>query len=567
MKNLAELVLNEVIKEVSLPDELLKFLYSLLVREEKEGFVTIWNRPTVLSREVADIYAYTLINIFRMLPAFSEAKDGLSTPIRTAIGLSRKEIDEQYSYIPIKFRPSFDRAEIQQNPLGLSPWSKLLNDLLDFRIGIEIPHSTRKLHTHIIGAPGAGKTQLIQQLITHDLKTDAAIVVIDSQKDLINKLKRSTLIPEHRLVLIDPIDSIKHPLALNMFDMGSYESRDPVAFERHINSVVEQLNFVFSAIFDSPLTDKQSVLFNYCIRLMLEHKDSTIFTLVDLLKNGPGAYQEHVAKLSDLAQTFFHTAFPPKVKGREPRSDFSHTRQEVLRRLYALLENPSVSRVFQSPKNNLNIDKEMDQGKVILISADRSLLKKAGCAFFGRYFLSLISQAMQNRANQPESGRRKAYVYVDECGDYLQTADTNVTDILEKGRKYNVGITLAHQHINQLPVEVFASVRSNTASKFAGMLSATDERQMKHEMRVDRISRIPLVFTSQIKGIGKPDIHVRPGIVENSPTRSDTEMQRIIQENRGKYCYQGSISTPEPEKEVKSDETKGIPEDPLADYT
>ena len=61
---------------------------------------------------------------------------------------------------------------------------------------------------------------------------------------------------------------------------------------------------------------------------------------------------------------------------------------------------------------------------------------------------------MQDRLNKPERQRRPTYVYVDECGDYLNSRDVNIEDILEKGRKFNVGITLAHQQIQQLPQDV-----------------------------------------------------------------------------------------------------------------
>src|SRR4051794_14123893 len=51
---------------------------------------------------------------------------------------------------------------------------------------------TRLTHTHIVASSGFGKTQLLQNYITHDLSEIAAgrrsIIVIDSQGDLIGKL-------------------------------------------------------------------------------------------------------------------------------------------------------------------------------------------------------------------------------------------------------------------------------------------------------------------------------------------------------------------------------------------
>jgi predicted ATPase len=572
----ADHVLNVVLKEIQPSDDLLNLLYALLAREEKGGYPALFQKPKAITHEHIDVYAHVIIEILKGLPHSVPANEGLSIPIYALRGWTPEDLVEQV-HIPVSFRTwEFERKKMrdlypgpQGGPFSLNSYSPLWHDLLYFNVGIRIPHRIRKLHTHVIGAPGAGKTQLLQQQISYDLETNASVIVIDSQRDLINTLMKSKLIPPERLVLVDPVDSVTHPLALNMFDTSAYDSTsDPIAFERQINSVVEQLNFVFSSIFDSELTDKQNLLFNFCIRLLLTIPRATIFTFVDLLDNGIDEYKEYVNQLPDLARKFFFNDF-----SRTDRSaaGYTNTRKEVSRRLYSLLETPSISRIFKSPENKLNIGREMDKGKVILISTDRSLLKNMGCSFFGRYFLALISQAMQDRANRRPEHRRKAYVYVDECGDYLQSADTNITDILEKGRKYNVGITLAHQHLGQLPPEAFQSVRSNTATKIAGSLSASDSRVMASEMRVDNISRKKLVFTASVADyLDGFEITVKPGIVENSETRTEEEMETVIQENRAKYCVEGEIEVDVPrksEKKPKRDEPKGVPEDPLAPYT
>src|SRR4051794_9336802 len=53
---------------------------------------------------------------------------------------------------------------------------------------------TRLTHTHIVASSGFGKTQLLQNYISHDLPQIAAgkrsIIVIDSQGDLIGKILR-----------------------------------------------------------------------------------------------------------------------------------------------------------------------------------------------------------------------------------------------------------------------------------------------------------------------------------------------------------------------------------------
>jgi Type IV secretion-system coupling protein DNA-binding domain len=61
------------------------------------------------------------------------------------------------------------------------------------RSPLVLPLSARFEHTHIVGGSGHGKTQLLQQLILYDLervsKGEASLIVIDSQGDMLGKIR------------------------------------------------------------------------------------------------------------------------------------------------------------------------------------------------------------------------------------------------------------------------------------------------------------------------------------------------------------------------------------------
>lgn len=527
--NFTEQVLHEIDNRYSIPGDFREFISLLLERE-------IGKYPN----SNPDKYAYYLLNYIGLLPELF--KTGYKLPIGALTGRN----NPSHKLKQLKFTPS----------------QKFKNNFFEYHVTFRFGHPLRKEHTYILGNTGSGKTQLIQQMISYDLETNASIIVIDSQGDLINTLKHSKLIDPERLVIIDPVDSVNNPLALNMFDIGDRSDLSPVELERHINGVVELLNFVFSAVMDSALTDKQSVVFNFCIRLLLIVPGATLETLVDILENGVEDYNGYVNRLPEVAKTFFFSSFHNK--------EYYQTRIQINRRLFTLLENPTISRLFKSNRNFLDISKEMDSGKVILISTDRSLLKRHGCAFFGRYFISLIAQAMQDRLNRPHEHRRKTYVYIDECGDYLQTDDVNITDILEKGRKYNVGITLAHQQVNQLPQNVFQAIKTNTAIKFVGTCSHSDSNALKHDMGVDSIVCHRLNFLTKLRSSTPFYVRVQAGLLENMEQRTDDELEAIMVMNRAKYSTRDAdqlVKDTTVEQTEKIDETKSIPKDPLSDYT
>ena len=101
-------------------------------------------------------------------------------------------------------------------------------------------------------------------------------------------------------------------------------------------------------------------------------------------------------------------------------------------------------------------------------------------AIFGRYMIALAMQAALERAADPETSRRPAFLYVDEAADYF---DQNIDTLLIQARKYKVGITLAHQHLDQLTSSLRASVMTNPAIRFVGGVSEKDAHAVDADMR------------------------------------------------------------------------------------
>ncbi|WP_417320790.1 hypothetical protein [Erythrobacter aureus] len=137
----------------------------------------------------------------------------------------------------------------------------------------------------------------------------------------------------------------------------------------------------------------------------------------------------------------------------------------MLRRLWGILENQTFERMFSHPRSRLDLFKEMNAGKVILINTAKDLLKEQGTEIFGRFFIAMIAQAAQERATLPEHKRTPTIVYVDEAQDYF---DRNIGLILAQARKYNVGIVLAHQYLGPLEPKLQEAFSANTAIRFAG---------------------------------------------------------------------------------------------------
>lgn len=358
-----------------------------------------------------------------------------------------------------------------------------------------IPQETRFEHHHIIAGSGHGKTQTLQYLIGKDLKAVAegnrSIIVIDSQGDLIRKVSRLKYFapgePLHdRICIIDPTD-IEWPVSLNLFDAGLKRLSDYPMLERErlTNSILELYDFVLGSLLSAEMTQKQSVIFRYVTRLMLQIPNATIHTLIELMQPGSEVrFAEHIAKLEGSSRRFFETEFVSR--------EFSATKQQVLRRLWGIMEKQTFERMFSHPGSKLDLFSEMNAGKVILINTAKDLLKEGGTEIFGRFFIAMIAQAAQERATLPESRRMDTMVYIDEAADYF---DRNIGVILSQARKYRVGMVLAHQYLGQLDTKLQDAFSANTSVKFAGGFVGREARSAAHMLNCS-----PELIEAQPKG-------------------------------------------------------------------
>lgn len=416
-----------------------------------------------------------------------------------------------------------------------------LVDLLTVPVPLHVPAELRFQHAHILGGSGHGKTQTLQTLILEDILEVAAgnatVVVMDSQGDLIEKISHlaefgpgGTL--EGKLTVIEPKD-IEFPIQLNFFDvnMERVSSYGPLMREQTINGIIELYNFVFGSLLGAELSSKQGTLFRYIARLMMHIPDANIQTLRQLMEpDGYERFKEPIASLGGTARRFFETEF----NGRE----FEQTKKQVLRRLWGILENQTFERMFSHPRNKLDIYKEMNEGRVILISTSKDLLKQEGTEIFGRFFIAMITQAILERAAIPEHERMPTYFYCDECHDYC---DENIALILEQARKYKLGICLSHQYLGQLDAKSQQAIAANTSLKMVGGVSAKDARQLAPDLRTTPQfieERQQGEFALHVRGLTSTAIpfQTKFGVLESMDRMTTQEFSVIRDEMRQKYA-------------------------------
>lgn len=80
---------------------------------------------------------------------------------------------------------------------------------------------------------------------------------------------------------------------------------------------------------------------------------------------------------------------------------------------------------------------------------------------------------MQARAAVSVSDRPATFAFIDEFQDYLHLP-TGVEHVLAQARSLGLGLTLAHQHLGQLPASVREAVLANGRSRVIFQVAASD---------------------------------------------------------------------------------------------
>ena len=412
------------------------------------------------------------------------------------------------------------------------------HEFLRASIPLRFTHEDRFSHMHVLGGSGAGKTQLLQNLILHDLKSDdrPALVIVDSQGDLINNISRLEVFhPEHGelrdcLTIISPKD-VKRPPALNIFDIqrDRLADYDEATKEQVTAGVIQTFDYLFTGLLGADLTAKQGVFFRFVARLMLSlpetlGRNATILDMLALMDDAT-PYLPAIEKLPPIQRQFFERDFlNPK------NTTFKQTREQIRYRLNAILENPTLARLFTSEQTRIDLFETLNEGGIVLVDTAKDFLKGAS-AHFGRIFISLVLQAVLERAAIPEWQRKPAFLIVDEAAAYF---DSNIDDLLTEARKYKLGCVFAHQFLDQCTPQLRSSLAANTSIKFAGSVSTNDARAMAPDMRTtaDFIVEQPrLHFAAHLRHVtpNAVSIPVSAGLLEAEP-RMDEHDYRLLRE-------------------------------------
>ena len=195
--------------------------------------------------------------------------------------------------------------------------------------------------------------------------------------------------------------------------------------------------------------------------------------------------------------------------------------------------------MFSAPKTKLDIGKEMDAGKILLIDNSKQRLGDEGAEFFGRFFIALVLAAAEQRSGRLPDQKRPCFFYIDECQSVVRR-DEKISAILDECRSQKIGMVLAHQRTAQITSENVLDALANCAIRMAN--SDDEAKYLSDKLRTDTetLRALPRgTFAAYIRDFTSSALALKVPYVNLSrlPHMSRAEQDAIRDRMRADYCF------------------------------
>jgi hypothetical protein len=388
----------------------------------------------------------------------------------------------------------------------------------------------RRRHLYIIGKSGVGKSKLQELMVRQDIAQGHGVCVIDPHGEFIDEIL--DFIPENRIedvCIIDPSD-VDYPASFNPL-----ANVDPTFKHQLTQGLIE----VLEKQFGSNWTPRLEHVFRFTTLALLDYPYATMRGMISMLTDRN--YRQKVVEYieDDMVKRFWAIEFADWSEKFDTDAIIP-----LVNKLGQFLSDPMLRNIFGQKENRIDIEKVMNEKKILLINLSKGKIGEENSSFFGAMFLTKIKQAGMARAKLEHSKRYDFYLYVDEFQNVVTDTFEN---ILSEARKYGLNLTVAHQYVGQLLPKVQQAVLGNVGSIISFRLGGDDAIKLKAEFA-------PVFDTKDLINLGVGEFYIKMTIDGESydpfsaetlkvlPPTHPSYRQRVIDASRRKFSVPADVA-------------------------
>jgi hypothetical protein len=351
-------------------------------------------------------------------------------------------------------------------------------------LALSLPDSLR--HLHVIGPTGVGKSNLMLGLITQDMAAGRGVVVVDPKGDLVNDVLDR--VPPERtgaVVVLDPADEDR-PIGLNLLARPR-ESPE---------LVVDQVVSIFHDLYRNSWGPRTDDILRAALLTLVGVPGMTLAE-VPLLLTDEGFRQPLVSRINDPVALGPFWGWYEGLSAGERMQAIG----PVMNKLRTFLLRRRLRNMLGQDMPRFDFDYALAHRNIVLVPLTKGLLGEESAALLGSLVVTWLWQAVQGRAGLDPDARPVTFAYIDEFQDYLHLP-MGVEAMLTQARALGLGLTLAHQHLGQLPTSIREAVLANARNRIIFQVAAGDAQALARELAPD-------VKATDLQNLGRFEVVAR----------------------------------------------------------
>jgi hypothetical protein len=321
---------------------------------------------------------------------------------------------------------------------------------------IAIDYVSARKHTHVVGPTGSGKTVLLANMIKQDMEAGYGVVLIDAKGGDSNNLFNAALdyVPRSRIeqTIVLDVNDTAMPVGFNILQQGNPRV------------VIDELTELFESMYDSKSVWTREVLY-HGLRTLGATPGSSFTDLGPLLvpmSSDEVDWRNAVTRnLKDKELRQFWQRFE-----NQPRAAQDRIVQPVMDRIWQLTARPELRNIIGQSDSSFRMADVVAENKILLVNLGGLAEETASLA--GTLLMNALWHAVKTTPAEPPT-----YLYLDEFQKMIKLP-IDPESMLAEARGFGLGMTLAHQHLAQLPTELRAAVSANARSKIVFQTTAAD---------------------------------------------------------------------------------------------
>jgi len=330
-----------------------------------------------------------------------------------------------------------------------------------------IKNFDRLKHTYVIGKTGMGKSTLLENMAIQDIQSGNGLAFIDPHGGTADRLLE--YIPESRIgdvIYFAPFDT-DNPIAFNIME-------DVGAERRHL--VVNGLMSVFEKIWEDAWSARMAYILQNTLLALLEYPGATLLG-VNRMYTDKEFRKKVVDNVTDISVKSFWVDEYAKYTDKYAQE----ATPAIQNKVGQFAGNPMIRNIIGQPKSSFNLRKIMDEKKILIVNLSKGRVGDGNAHLLGSMLVTKLYLAAMSRADENTTTLAKLppfYLFVDEFQSF---ADKSFAEILSEARKYKLGLTMAHQYIEQMEDEVREAVFGNVGTMITFRIGAYDAEVLEKE--------------------------------------------------------------------------------------